>query len=129
MREISVQDLMVPLEEYVTVPIDATLFDAVMVIALPLKKHHALTSPAEVVEVNPLEVPLLVIVAPLSIVNEPPLGTVNDPADDKVPLLVSVAPEGRVNVSPLSPNVKAVPVAGLILFALISLAIVSLRYG
>jgi hypothetical protein len=40
-----------------------------------------------------------------------------DPAPD------SVAPEGTVKVSPLSPNVKSVPVAGLILFALISLAI------
>ena len=36
MREISVQDLMVPLEEYVTVSVDATLFDAVMA----LEKAH-----------------------------------------------------------------------------------------
>jgi len=36
MREISVQDLMVPLEEYVTVSSDATLFDAVMA----LEKAH-----------------------------------------------------------------------------------------
>ncbi len=36
MREISVQDLMVPLEEYVTVSVDATMFDAVMA----LEKAH-----------------------------------------------------------------------------------------
>ena len=36
MKEISVQDLMVPLEEYVTVSVDATMFDAVMA----LEKAH-----------------------------------------------------------------------------------------
>jgi len=37
-----------------------------------------------------------------------------------VPEFVIVAPEGTVNVSPESPNVKAVPVAGEILFVFTS---------